>query len=127
MSRIWDYFRPLAGPPKFALDERLVWPPRDKPSVQRALGRRAPSREAFRAWRDDHVTQFAFGALAVAAAEQQKAWTDVSWQSGDANAELLLELRTRADAYKSLQEADYEAFCQWLGVEPLPEEKDAAA
>ena len=79
-----------------------------------------PSRDAFRAWRDDPVTQFAFAALREASDAQSVAWAEASWDGGNADEKLLLELRTRADAYKSLEEADYEGFCEWLGVEPEP-------
>lgn len=85
-----------------------------------ALVRSAPSREEFAAWRDHPVTLFVFAALSNASAEQRNAWSETSWEGGEANENLLLELRTRADAYNSMQEADYEGFCEWAGVEPEP-------
>ena len=88
------------------------------PKPRLAAVRAAPSREDFDAWRDHHVTQFVFAALANAAAEQRKAWTETSWEGGEADKNLLLELRVRADAYNSMQEGAYEGFCEWAGVEP---------
>src|SRR5690349_7175053 len=90
----------------------------DKPKPRLAAVTTAPSREAFEAWRDHPVTQFVFAALRRAAAEQRAAWTETSWISGEADKNLLSELRTRADAYTSLEEADYEGFCEWAGLEP---------
>lgn len=82
---------------------------------------RAPSREAFDAWRDNPVTQFVFAALRNAAKEQRAAWAEASWEGGIAEQTLLSELRCRADAYNSMQEGDYEAYCEWAGVEPEAE------
>jgi hypothetical protein len=92
-----------------------------------AAVRSAPSREEFAAWRDHPVTQFVFVALNAAAGEQRKAWDETSWEGGSADENLLLELRVRADAYNSMQEADYEGFCEWAGVEPEPVEQGAWA
>lgn len=87
---------------------------------------RAPARDEFAAWRDDPTTRFVFAALAFAEAEQKDAWFEASWAKGEANALLLTELRTRADAYAALLETDYEGFCDWLGVEPENEVEQAA-
>jgi hypothetical protein len=86
-----------------------------------AAVRSAPSREEFAAWRDHPVTQFVFVALNAAAGEQRKAWDETSWEGGSADENLLLELRVRADAYNSMQEADYEGFCEWANLEPEPD------
>lgn len=84
----------------------------------------APGRDDFVTWRDNAVTLFVFAALRNAAAEQKTAWDDVSWHGGEADPLLLTELRTRADAYEALEGGDYEAFCEWAGVEP--EQNNAA-
>jgi hypothetical protein len=105
---------------------RIIAKPNPK-GVRLAAVRSAPSREEFAAWRDHPVTQFVFVALNAAAGEQRKAWDETSWEGGSADENLLLELRVRADAYNSMQEADYEGFCEWAGVEPEPVEQGAWA
>jgi hypothetical protein len=77
---------------------------------------KAPTREAFDAWREHPVTLFVFAALARAAKEQETAWAGTSWEGGLADQTLLNELRVRADAYNSMQEADYRGLCEWAGV-----------
>lgn len=88
-----------------------------------SLVRTAPSREEWAAWRDDPTTLFILAALRNAAAAQKEAWDADSWHTGQANDRLLIELRTRADAYESIETADYEAFCEWAGVDPEPVEE----
>lgn len=83
-----------------------------------AAVRSAPSRDEFRAWRDDPTTQFVFAALRAAQANQKAAWDELSWVRGEADEIALCEYRTRADAYAGIEEADYEAFCEWAGVQP---------
>ena len=78
-----------------------------------------PSAEAFARWRDDTVTRFVFAALERNIEECRAAWETTSWGHGNANAPLLIELRTRADALRSLTDSDYEAYCQTLGEEPV--------
>lgn len=90
--------------------------PRPRPRI--AAVNRAPTRDEFAAWRDEPVTQFVFAALRRAQQAQRDGWLVASWQGGDADGNLLTELRARADAYASLEEADYLAFCEWAGVEP---------
>jgi hypothetical protein len=88
----------------------------------------APSREDFIRWRDDYVTRWVFKALSTAADDQQKAWMDASWTQGASNPandtktmNMLRELRTRADAYLSMEQASYEAVCEMNGEEPREE------
>jgi len=102
----------------------------DRPPVRRppVWAGYAPSREEFAAWRADPATLFAFAALEAAAEAQKAVWDTESWGRCQANPLLLMELRTRADAYRAMQEADYEGFCEWLGVEPeAPQEETNAA
>lgn len=129
----WDYLREIFAPePRWTdadIAEAKKWgaemADRLKPLVRDPIPKwgKAPTREDFTRWLDDPITIFVFEALSTAADAQQKAWNEVSWDGGSCDAELLVELRTRADAYKSLQEGTYEAFCEWLEVdpEPLPE------
>ena len=66
------------------------------------------------------MTRMVFKALGMASAAQQQAWLDASWSGGVARApdleRLLIETRTRADAYRSLEELDIDRLCEWLGV-----------
>jgi hypothetical protein len=41
-----------------------------------------------------------------------------SWGTGKADQNALTELRARADAYAAIEEATYDAMCEWAGVEP---------
>lgn len=78
-----------------------------------------PTVEEFARWRDDSVTGWVFKALARNAEECRQTWDSASWGHGHANPTLLTEMRTRADALRSIIDADYEAFCQTLGEEPI--------
>lgn len=117
----WDYLREIFAPePVGAVSEGPGLEKRPPRLVPIPLWGRAPTREDFTRWLDDPITLFVFEALSTAAAAQQKAWNEISWDGGSCDPLLLVELRTRADAYKSLQEGTYEAFCEWLEVEPEP-------
>lgn len=70
-----------------------------------------PSREEFLAWRENPVSQWVFRALQAVAEVQRQGWTAASWDQGEANPLLLVELRSRADAYRAAEETNYEAFC----------------
>lgn len=83
----------------------------------RVVGK-APTREEFEAWRDHPISQMVFAGLSRAADEQRDEWTEASWGQGVPNAELLIELRTRADAYRALEQSTYEGWCETLGLEP---------
>jgi hypothetical protein len=101
----------FAGPISLPAEE----PVRRAPRL--AIASSAPSQDEFATWRDDPTTQFVFAALRAAAESQKVAWEDASWATGQANPLLLMELRTRADAYQSIENADYSALCEWLGLE----------
>lgn len=75
--------------------------------------------EDFARWRDDAVTQWVFRAIAVVADENKETWLQASWINGNANPELLSELRTRADAYRALIDTSYEGLCETNGEEPI--------
>jgi hypothetical protein len=76
------------------------------------------SRDDFARWRDDPVTRWVFKALASDADAQREAWTKHSWDNGHANPATLLELRTRADAYRAMEEVSYAGLCEALGEQP---------
>ena len=116
-----DWFT-RAMPLEHTIGENLQRSLQVKPRL--AVAKRAPAREEFRSWRNDPTTQFVFAALRAAQANQKAAWEELSWVGGDADELALIEFRTRADAYAGLEEADYEGFCEWAGVDPQPEETE---
>ena len=84
---------------------------------------RAPSREEFAAWRDDPSTRFVMAALARNAEECREKWLNLSWDRGEADQRTLDALRERSDALLGFT-ADYEAFCETLGLEPEPRDAE---
>lgn len=85
-----------------------------------------PSRDDFARWRDDHVTKWVLAALEADARAQKATWDDASWNRAawDPNGvsrDLLIELRTRADAYRAMAELNYEGVCEALGDKPRDE------
>lgn len=68
--------------------------------------------EDFARWRDDAVTRWIFKAIEAGEAENKAAWIEASWQFNNPSPSLLLELRTRADAYRALIDTTYEAWCE---------------
>lgn len=80
-----------------------------------------PLSEEFARWREDPMTRTVLSALEAAEAEQKKQWDSASWGGGLARGQdlerLLLELRVRADAYRSLHEMTFADVAAWLGIE----------
>jgi hypothetical protein len=75
----------------------------------------APTQEEFDAWCEHPTTRFVAAAWAKAAQMQRTAWNAQSWNTGEAKPEVLLELRTRADAYMAFLETglnDYERILE---------------
>ena len=70
----------------------------------------AVTEEEFLAWRDHPVTQYVLEAYKRMAGEQKQQWCDVSWEGGQCDSYELCALRTRADAYLSMSEADLSDF-----------------
>ena len=67
-----------------------------------------PDPEEFAAWRDHPVTQWVAQAYGKMAEIQRQAWVEATWDAGEHLPEAaLVELRTRADAYRSMAECDY--------------------
>jgi hypothetical protein len=97
-------------------EEAPVIAPKPKPRL--ASVKQAPTRDEFKAWRDDPTTLFVFAALRRAREAQKEQWDAAAWDGGKNDDLLLTELRTRADAYASLEEGSYEDFCGWAEVEP---------
>jgi len=80
-----------------------------------------PNRDDFARWRDDPVTRWVFRALNADADAQREAWIKQSWDNGHANPMTLLELRTRADAYRAMEQVNYNGLCEALGEAPRDE------
>ena len=91
-----------------------------------AAVRIAPTRDEFAAWRNDATTRFVMAALNRNADECRDAWMSASWEGGIADQRKLDGLRERSDALLGFT-ADYEAFCETLGLEPQPEAADENA
>jgi hypothetical protein len=66
------------------------------------------SAEEFAAWREDPVTQIIVKSLNDMAEQNKAGWLAASWDRGEADQSMLTELKTRADAYRSLAELSYE-------------------
>lgn len=77
-----------------------------------------PSDEDFARWRDDGVTRWIFAAIETGIDAQKAEWLTRSWDHGIAHDAVLQELRTRADAYRSLIDTTYQGWCEINGVEP---------
>lgn len=75
--------------------------------------RKPPSEEEFITWRENPITRWILGACAKAAAENRQAWIEASWSAGNADPLLLVELKSRADAYLALEQTAYEG---WLAT-----------
>jgi hypothetical protein len=77
-----------------------------------------PTRDDFARWREDHVTRFILAAHRQIAEDNKAEWVRISWENGSANAVMLQELRTRADAYEAISATTYEGYCDALGEAP---------
>jgi hypothetical protein len=93
---------------------------RDRPRL--ATVREAPSREEWAAWRDDPTTLFVMAALKRLAEECEEKWMRESWEGGVADQRRLDAFRERSDALLGFT-ADYDAFCETLGLEPQSTEE----
>ncbi len=79
--------------------------------------------EDFARWRDDAVTRWVFKAIEASIDDQKALWLAKSWELNDPKPGLLIELRTRADAYRSLIEIDYKGWANLSGEEPIYDER----
>jgi hypothetical protein len=77
----------------------------------------AISEEEFLSWFDDPVTRWVLDACRKASEENKLAWLEASWDTGSADQALLIELRTRADAYQALAETRWEGWVRTHGEE----------
>lgn len=69
-----------------------------------------PHPEDFAAWCEHPVTKFVAAAFVAGAAKQRDAWMSTSWSGGKADAEKLIEFRTRADAYSAFMETGLDRY-----------------
>jgi hypothetical protein len=69
-----------------------------------------PTEDEFATWCEDPVTRFVTTAFLRMAEEQRRAWEAASWLGGEANEKLLIELRTRADAYAAIYQTTWEQY-----------------
>lgn len=65
------------------------------------------------------VTKWVQEACQRASDAQKEEWDKVTWDGGQCDPLMLMELRTRADAYRALAETPYEGWCAVLEVEPV--------
>lgn len=79
------------------------------------------TRDELDAWREHPVTAWVIAALESHAAAQRDEWASLSWEGGTADQLALTELRTRADAYRAVADAQYDDFCKALGEVPSEE------
>lgn len=69
-----------------------------------------PTQDEFDAWTEHPVTVFVATAYQRLAELQREAWLESSWGSGQGDALMLNELRTRADAYMAFLETGLEQY-----------------
>lgn len=94
-----------------------------KPAELRNQGRKpkpdpnvnTPHPEDWAAWCEHPCTRFVANAMEVAAEMQLSEWVRKSWQKREADPMVLIELQTRADAYRAFLETglnDYAAILE---------------
>jgi hypothetical protein len=88
-------------------------------------GRLVPSQDEFAAWCEHPVTRFVAQGWLEAAMRQRAAWSEHTWMSPiGPQAEdlqlLLVELRTRADAYMAFLESSLDDYVKLVAPEENP-------
>jgi hypothetical protein len=126
----WFQGEPLAPPPHATRPSELPRSIALRDDIKRAwrsgLGMVPPSSRRVRAaWRADPTTRFLVAALIRNADECADQWHQLSWVGGNADQRTLDGLRERADTLRGIAEADYDALCEVLGLEPEKEERAA--
>lgn len=69
-----------------------------------------PTADEFESWTLHPVTRFVADAYQQMAGKQREMWMARSWGDADANPELLIELRTRADDYMAFLETGLDEY-----------------
>ncbi len=62
----------------------------------------------FNQWKENPVTRWVLGALEIRANQCEEVWREYSWVGGKADPLALAELRTRADALRTIADATFE-------------------
>lgn len=75
-----------------------------------------PTPEEFAAWCEHPTTRWVAAAWLKAAEAQKEQWIAASWGAGDADPNLLLEWRTRADAYLAFIQTGRENYERIIGA-----------
>jgi hypothetical protein len=73
-----------------------------------------PTEEEYIAWRDHPVTQWILTACEAAAEENKASWVALSWEGNSADPAALLEMKTRADAYRALAQTSYDGWLETM-------------
>jgi len=68
-----------------------------------------PTPDDFEIWSVNPVTEYVLQAMRAHAERQRQAWLSLSWGSGKADPETLMELRTRADTLEGFCGLTFEA------------------
>jgi hypothetical protein len=69
-----------------------------------------PTKEEFQVWCESNVTQFVALAYKIGADLQKEDWMNKSWESGQTDPLILMQCKTREDAYLAFIETEYEAY-----------------
>jgi hypothetical protein len=83
-----------------------------------------PTEEEFAAWAEQPVTRFVAQAFALGAEIQRQAWLAASWANGEADPLKLMELRTRADAYRAFLETTWADYLKTVNPEAWSKYQD---
>lgn len=86
-----------------------------------SLAKARVTQEEFLRWQQDPVTAWVVEALNSRAEQHRLTWEQASWGQGVSDEKMLIELRTRADAYRAIGEVEYGDVCDSLGEEPVTE------
>jgi hypothetical protein len=69
-----------------------------------------PTEDEFATWCEDPVTRFVATAYMHKAQQQRVLWESTSWGQGAGSPELLIELRTRADAFAAVYQSTWSDY-----------------
>lgn len=76
-----------------------------------------PSKDEFEVWRTDYTTKLVFEALARLEEKAKDHWLETSWDGGNADEALLIDLRARVEVIKDLRELSHEDLEEILSNE----------
>lgn len=64
--------------------------------------------DEFEVWRTDHTTKLVFQALEKLEERAKSKWLETSWEGGNPNWELLIDLKARVEVINDLRELRHE-------------------